>query len=102
MYITDKNGRRYRLPTVEEEVRIRAGIAADPDTHELTDAEMVELRPLSEMRRSVGRPQAGATKERITIRLDLEILASFRATGPGWQTRMNEALKDWLKTHSPA
>jgi uncharacterized protein (DUF4415 family) len=27
------------------------------------------------------------------------VLAAFRATGAGWQTRMNEALKDWLKTH---
>ncbi|MGD0962053.1 MAG: BrnA antitoxin family protein [Methylomonas sp.] len=27
---------------------------------------------------------------------------AFKATGKGWQTRMNSALKDWLKTHSPA
>jgi len=30
-----------------------------------------------------------------------DVLAAFRATGKGWQARMNEALKDWLQTHSP-
>jgi uncharacterized protein (DUF4415 family) len=31
-----------------------------------------------------------------------DVLAAFRATGRGWQTRMDEALLDWLETHSPA
>ena len=30
-----------------------------------------------------------------------DVLAAFRATGKGWQARMNDALKDWLQTHSP-
>lgn len=30
-----------------------------------------------------------------------DVLEAFRATGKGWQARMNEALKDWLQTHSP-
>jgi uncharacterized protein (DUF4415 family) len=38
-------------------------------------------------------------KEQVAIRYSPEVLAAFRATGAGWQTRMNEALKDWLKTH---
>jgi uncharacterized protein (DUF4415 family) len=38
-------------------------------------------------------------KEQVAIRFSPEVLAAFRATGSGWQTRMNEALKDWLKTH---
>ncbi len=48
-----------------------------------------------------GRPKAEVTKERITIRLSPEVVQSFRATGNGWQTRVDAALKDWLKTHSP-
>ena len=36
------------------------------------------------------------TKERISIRLDRDVLAGFRATGPGWQTRVNAVLKAWL------
>ena len=49
-----------------------------------------------------GRPKAAVTKERITIRLSQEVVEQFRASGDGWQTRMDAALKDWLKTHSPA
>ena len=36
------------------------------------------------------------TKEQVAIRFDAEVLAAFRAGGPGWQTRMNVALKEWL------
>lgn len=46
-------------------------------------------------------PQKAPLKERITIRLSPEVVAPFRATGDGWQTRLDAALKDWLKTHTP-
>ncbi|SFI24092.1 BrnA antitoxin of type II toxin-antitoxin system [Collimonas sp. OK307] len=49
-----------------------------------------------------GRPIAEITKERITIRLSPVVVEQFRATGPGWQTRVDAALADWLKEHSPA
>jgi uncharacterized protein (DUF4415 family) len=94
MYVTDKNGKKYRIPTAEETKRIRAGIAADPDTHELNDAEMAELRPLA---RLPGRPKAERPKERITIRFDQDVMAAFRATGPGWQTRMNDVLREYVE-----
>lgn len=48
-----------------------------------------------------GRPP-GSAKVSTTVRFDTAILDTFRATGPGWQTRMNAALADWLKDHSPA
>lgn len=51
-------------------------------------------------RRQRGRP-TGSDKESTTIRFDRDVLAAFRAGGPGWQTRMNAALRDWLKTQSP-
>jgi len=38
----------------------------------------------------------------VSFRFDRDVLAAFRAAGPGWQTRMNAALRDWLKDHSPA
>ncbi|PIQ13148.1 MAG: hypothetical protein CO125_10680 [Hydrogenophilales bacterium CG_4_9_14_3_um_filter_59_35] len=87
--------RSFILPTPEEEVAINAGIAADPDTYELSDKEFTQLR-------RAGRPRAEVTKERITIRLSREVVEQFRASGEGWQTRVDAALKDWLKTHSPA
>jgi uncharacterized protein (DUF4415 family) len=34
-----------------------------------------------------------------TLRLDPDVVAEFRAGGRGWQSRMNEALREWLKTH---
>ena len=46
-----------------------------------------------------GRPVGEVTKEQVAIRFDREVFNAFRAAGPDWQTRMNEALKDWLRTH---
>ena len=52
-----------------------------------------------------GRPVGSTKKESkqaVTVRYSPDVLAAFKATGAGWQTRMNDALKDWLQTHSPA
>lgn len=49
-----------------------------------------------------GRPNAINPKQALTVRYDAEVIDAFKATGKGWQTRMNVALKDWLKTHTPA
>ena len=56
------------------------------------------------LRRKVGvrGPQRSATKERITIRLSREVVEQFRESGAGWQTRVDAALREWLKNHSPA
>lgn len=45
-----------------------------------------------------GRPRQEVTKEMTTIRLDPEVLAHFRSEGPGWQSRINQALRDWIAT----
>lgn len=44
-----------------------------------------------------GRPLGSGTKISTTIRFDADIVAAFRAAGPGWQSRMNEALREWLQ-----
>lgn len=93
MQTKSKAGRVFELPSDQEEADINAGIAADPDTRELTDQEFQQLRPL-------GRPKAVVTKERITIRLSPEVVEKFRATGSGWQSRMDKALQEYLRTHS--
>ncbi len=46
-------------------------------------------------------PNRAALKEQVAVRYSPDVLAAFRATGTGWQTRMNEALRDWLRTHTP-
>jgi uncharacterized protein (DUF4415 family) len=86
------------MPTPEEDAAITAAAMSDPDALPLTDEEWEAVKPL--VRR--GRPLAEVTKERITIRLSADVVERFRASGAGWQTRMDAALKDWLKDHSPA
>jgi len=54
------------------------------------------------VRHSRGRPAGSGVKTQVAIRIDDDVLETFRATGKGWQTRINAALKDWLKDHSPA
>jgi uncharacterized protein (DUF4415 family) len=71
------------------------------DAPEITDdwiADADLMRGDAVVRR--GRPP-GKGKTPTTVRLDDEILAKFKASGPRWQTRLNAALADWLKTHSP-
>ena len=45
--------------------------------------------------------QKTPTKERITIRLSREVVEQFRASGDGWQARVDTVLRDWLKNQSP-
>jgi uncharacterized protein (DUF4415 family) len=51
--------------------------------------------------RRVRGAQKEPTKERITIRLSPDVLQRFRESGPGWQTRVDEALRSWLRRNSP-
>lgn len=46
-------------------------------------------------------PQKSPTKERITIRLSPDVVQKFKGTGAGWQSRVDAALRDWLKSHTP-
>lgn len=93
MQIKTKSGRTLILPTPEEDAQITAAALADPDNPPLTDAE------LGKFRRARGRPLGSGKKEQVTLRLDAEILEQFKATGNGWQTRINDALRDWAKHH---
>ena len=75
------------IPTPEEDAAINAGIAADPDTVELSDADFAQLRPLR------GRPPLARPKAALTLRVDADVLAALKASGPGWQTRINALLR---------
>lgn len=87
------------LTTLDGEVR-----------EDLTNYELASFRPAREVLppelfaklRTRGRPKAEITKERISIRLSPDVLQRFRATGAGWQTRMDAALRDWLRRHPAA
>ncbi len=45
-------------------------------------------------------PQRSPTKLSVSVRYSPEVLAFFKATGAGWQTRMNEALREWVAKRS--
>lgn len=90
--VKTRSGRVLVLPTLAEDAAIAAGIAQDPDAYEPSDIE------LGVMRRP-GRPVGSGTKTQVTLRLDSDLLQSFKATGAGWQTRINDALRDWRRTH---
>ena len=79
--------RKWILPTEEEEKRIAEGIDSDPDAA----PDMSTATP--DMVRFVGRPKSANPKEALNIRLDSDVLDHFRRTGPGWQTRINAALR---------
>jgi len=79
------------------------------EVREITAKDLKRFRPARQtlpgsLRRKVGvrGPQKSPTKERITIRLSQEVVQSFRATGEGWQTRVDAALQDWLRKHKSA
>ena len=50
-------------------------------------------------RRGRGRPAGSGKKEQVAIRFDTDVLSALRASGKGWQTRVNEVMREWLKTH---
>ena len=86
-------------PLVDAKGEVREIKAADLEAF----APATEALPAS-LRGKLGvrGPQKAPTKERITIRLSPEVVKRFRSTGTGWQTRVDTALQDWLKTHKPA
>lgn len=86
-----KAKRKIIMPTQEEDAAINAGIAADPDTYELSAKEFKQLKPLR------GRPVGSGKKEQVTIRLDSDILDAFKLMGAGWQTKINAALKAYIE-----
>ncbi|MFY9261175.1 MAG: BrnA antitoxin family protein [Gallionella sp.] len=85
------------MPTPEEDAEITAAAMSDPDAMPLTDAEWEAVKP--HLKR--GRPAAThPLKISTTLRMDADVLNALRATGRGWQTRLNDTMREWVKTHS--
>ena len=99
------------IPTHDETEAINAGIATDQDNPELTKEWFGKAKPASAvfspetyagllaMKRPRGRPKADETKVFTAIRLDADLLNAFKATGKGWQTRVNAALRQFISEH---
>lgn len=91
-----------------EETAIQVGVIRDQDTLELGQDWFQRARPATEVvphvverwRRTRGKQKA-PTKEAISIRLDQDVLAHYRASGRGWQSRINEALRKYIVDSEP-
>jgi uncharacterized protein (DUF4415 family) len=94
--------KKHALTSDAEEARIQKMIASDPDAPEATDKQIAKAKPFAEafpalaenMRKNVGgRPRSATPKVPVSIRLDQDVIAKFKATGPGWQSRINDVLR---------
>lgn len=71
-----------------------AVLKADPNDPEDFDVSADGVaQALAERRRRLGGRPAGSNKEQVSLRIDKDVLARFREGGPGWQTRINDALR---------
>ena len=106
MQVRTKSGRNLELPTAEEDARINAGIAADSDNPEWTKEDFARALPAAKFfapevyaalcAQRVRGPKNKPLKVPTTIRFDADVLAALKASGRGWQTRVNEAMREWV------
>ena len=85
------------MPTVEENKRISAAAKADPDARPLTPRQLKAMVPLRTLR---GRPKSANPKQLVSVRYSPEVLEFFKATGEGWQTRMDGVLRQYVSRRS--
>jgi uncharacterized protein (DUF4415 family) len=71
----------------------------DPDDAAELTAEFFETADLYKGNKlqARGRPKSATTKEPVKLRLDADVLAALRASGDGWQTRINDTLRASLR-----
>ena len=86
-----------KMPTIEEDKLITAAAESDPDALPLTDEQMSAMVPIRVLR---GRPKLASKKRLVSIRYSPEVIDYFRASGAGWQARMDAVLKEYVEAHS--
>ena len=85
------------MPTTEQDKAITAAAKADPDAQPLTPKQLKSMVPLRALR---GRPKSASTKQLVSVRYSPEVLAYFKATGEGWQSRMDGVLRKYVTRQS--
>lgn len=106
--------RKFHIPSDAEDSAITRAAESDADNPPLTDAQLKRMKPARDaLPALVGEKAAGELLKRrgrrplpdeerkvpTTLRLDRDVLDAFKATGDGWQTRANDALRAWAKSH---
>ena len=77
----------------------------DEENPEWTEEMICQARPAAEVVPKIveaqrrGRPVKAEKKRQLTLRLSPEVVDYFKSTGPGWQTRLDEALKEYVEAH---
>jgi uncharacterized protein (DUF4415 family) len=106
--------RKLRIPSDAEDDAITRAAEGDPNNPPLADDQLKRLQPARDVLPSIvgdkaaedllrrrGRPATPVEehKVRTKIRLDPDLLDAFNETGAGWQSRINDGLRDWAQSH---
>ena len=79
--------------TAAEEKKMANAVVVNGGGYASVSAAVVRQR-----QRGERGPQVAPTKQLVSVRYSPEVLQYFKASGTGWQTRMNEALLEWVNT----
>ena len=85
------------MPSMAENAKIVAAAKADPDAQPMTKAQLEAMVPLRAVR---GRPKLENKKLLLSVRYSAEVVEYFRATGEGWQARMDSVLRQYVNKHT--
>ena len=85
-----------RMPSVAEDKAITAAARADKDAQPLTPAQLKAMLPMKALR---GRPKSDNKKLLVSVRYSPEVVAYFKSTGDGWQSRMDGVLQRYVHRH---
>jgi len=106
MHLTTKSGRKIKMNTPEEDAIITRQAKEDGTYRTEEELSKVDFKPVSEipgmqglLKANRGRPKSDNPKLSVTVRYDANIIEFFKATGKGWQSRMNEVLREYIANH---
>ncbi len=85
------------MPTTKEDRDITAAAKCDPDALPLTPKQLKAMVPMRALR---GRPTSEKKKLLVSVRYSPEVVAYFKSTGEGWQSRMDRVLRKYMERHS--
>ena len=85
------------MPTTEEDRAITEAAKNDPDALPLTPKQLKAMVPMRAVR---GRPKSENKKLLVSVRYSPEVVAYFKSTGEGWQSRMDGVLRKYVERHS--